>query len=132
MRLLSSSVVALLFILAFATAREARAEVKMTNCPSFAATMWVDPMSKKSGNQYALSMANADMTCAQATVVAKKLIAEHSSGAANQPFDLSGAPAGYSCHGTADANGHAYRGGCRRPSPDFSGPAISWRPAPSS
>lgn len=129
MRLLSISLAALLVVLAFAKAQEARAEVKVTNCPSFAATTWVDPTSKKSGNQYALSMANGDMSCAQATAVAKKLIAEHASGAPNQAFDLSGGPAGYSCSGTADAGGHAYRGGCHKPSPNFSGPAISWRPA---
>lgn len=129
MRLLSISLVALLVVLTLTNAREARAELKLTNCPAFAATTWVYPISKESGNQYALSMTNAEMTCAQATAVAKKLIAEHSAGAPNQAFDLSGGPAGYTCHGTADASGHAYRGGCHKPSPDFSGPAISWHPA---
>jgi len=122
-----AAVTTLASVLLFADIREARAAVNIVNCPSFTATPYALPNGTH-GNNYALSMGNASLSCAQATNYAKKLITEHAPVGHIGQFMLSGGPAGYECAAQGDSTGLAYRGGCNKPSADFSGPSFGWRP----
>jgi hypothetical protein len=104
-------------------------DMQMTTCPTFTSTTWVNPMPpSNSGNRYILTLNKHEMSCAQATSWAKKLVVQHVPGKpmmAQYP-PLKGGPPGYVCTGSPDTTGHAYRGQCLKKSGDPFAASFNW------
>ena|SRR5579862_2823 len=122
MRSSSLLVTALLALSALAAALSSQTipagaeEETLQTCPAFVSTVWVSPLAgpKASGNRYTVAVDGNAMSCAQAIAWAKKLIPQHIAGKPLMPSypPLKSGPPGFTCKGSPDTTGHAWRGSC--------------------
>jgi hypothetical protein len=104
--------------------------LQMTQCADFSSAAWVSPYPpSESSTKYSLGLMQHDLSCAQALAWAKKLLVQHLTPPADDPLKampLRGGPPGYACTASADKNGHAYQGSCKKASKDLFNPAFHW------